>query len=41
MIAEAEDEERMRMRFLLGRCGLAFELMEAVDGREPLEKLEH
>ena len=41
MIADDEDQERMGIRFLLKRCGFAFELMEAVDGRDALEKLEH
>lgn len=39
MIADDEDEERRGIRFLLGRCGFSFEIMEAVDGRDALEKL--
>ncbi len=39
MIADDEDQERMGIRFLLKKCGFAFEIMEAVDGREALEKL--
>lgn len=41
MIADDEDQERMGIRFLLKKCGFAFEVMEAVDGRDALEKLEH
>ncbi len=41
MIADDEDQERMGIRFLLKKCGFAFEIMEAVDGKEALEKLEN
>lgn len=40
MIADDEDEERMGIRFLLNKCGFCFEIAEAVDGRDALEKLE-
>lgn len=41
MIADDEDQERLGIRFLLKKCGFAFEIMEAVDGKEALKKLEH
>ncbi len=40
MIADDEDEERRGIRFLLNRYGFSFEIQEAVDGRDALEKLE-
>ncbi|MCD8370872.1 MAG: response regulator, partial [Clostridiales bacterium] len=40
MIADDEDEERRGIRFLLNRYGFSFEIREAVDGRDALEKLE-
>lgn len=39
MIADDEDEERLGIRFLLNRCGFSFDMVEAVDGRDALEKL--
>lgn len=41
MIVDDEDQERIGIRFLLKKCGFSFEIMEAVDGRDALEKLEH
>lgn len=39
MIADDEDEERRGIQFLLNRSGFSFEIVEAVDGREALQKL--
>lgn len=39
LIADDEQDERAGIRFLLNRCGFEFEIEEAVDGKEALEKL--
>lgn len=39
MIADDEEEERLGIRFLLNRCGISFEIVEAVDGQDALKKL--
>lgn len=39
MIADDEDDERIGIKYLLKKCGFSFEIMEAADGREALEKL--
>lgn len=40
MIADDEDDERIGIKYLLKKCGFCFDIMEAADGREALEKLE-
>lgn len=40
MIADDEDDERIGIKFLMKKCGFSFDIMEAADGREALEKLE-
>ena len=39
MIADDEDDERMGIKFLMKKCGFGFDITEAADGREALEKL--
>lgn len=41
MIADDEDEERLGIKFLLKKCGFCFDIIEASDGREALEKLKN
>ncbi len=40
MIADDEDDERIGIKYLLKKCGFRFDIMEAADGREALEKLQ-
>lgn len=39
MIADDEDEERLGIKYLMKKCGFCFDIIEAADGREALEKL--
>lgn len=39
MIADDEDDERIGIKYLLKKCGFNFDITEAADGREALEKL--
>lgn len=39
MIADDEDDERIGIKYLLKKCGFCFDIMEAADGRDALEKL--
>lgn len=39
MIADDEDDERIGIKYLMKKCGFSFDIMEAADGREALEKL--
>lgn len=39
MIADDEDDERIGIKYLMKKCGFCFDIVEAADGREALEKL--